>query len=105
VPSPSIEVSRISPAPRDSASRAHSTASLPVGVLPAVQKHFPTVLIALLGVNCDDDALHAELSGAFFDEVGCLKRGGVDENLVGARGEYSSHFIGGFEAAADGETE
>ena len=34
VPSRSIDVSRISPAPRDAASRAHSTASRPAALVP-----------------------------------------------------------------------
>ena len=38
VPSRSIEVRRISPAPRSSASRAHATASFPVGVRPPETK-------------------------------------------------------------------
>jgi hypothetical protein len=68
-----------------------------------VQKDFPTVLVSLLCVNCHHDALYTEFPGAFFDEFRRLKRGGIDENLIGAGCEYASHFICCFEAATNRE--
>ena len=62
VPSRSIDVSRISPAPRDSASRAHSTASR-AGVGRAAAHVDGEAVAAPLGVDRDDDRLAAVAAG------------------------------------------
>ena len=62
VPSRSIDVSRISPAPRASASFAHSTASRPAGVLPLREKTGVSAVLAFR-VDGDDDRLAAVAAG------------------------------------------
>ena len=69
VPSRSIDVSRISPAPRDSASRAHSTASRAASAVPlARRRRSPSS--APLGVDGDDDRLAAVAAGQRGDQLG-----------------------------------
>ena len=68
VPSRSIEVSRISPAPRAAPSLAHSTASRPVGLAPAAHEGFPAVAHAL-GIDRQHHGLRAEFGGKFGEQL------------------------------------
>ncbi len=70
---------------------------------PAMQEDLPVFLAAPLGVYGDDHTLHAKAFGARFDEFGRSEGARVDEHFVGACREDSGHFVGGFQAAADGE--
>jgi hypothetical protein len=65
--------------------RAQATASMPVGLAPAVGEDLPACLRAdRLGVDRDDDALAAELLRRLAHEVRVGDGGGVDRHLVGA---------------------
>ncbi len=64
VPSRSIEVSKISPAPRDAPSLAHATASQSAGVAAAAHEGFPAVADAF-GVNRQHHGLRAKFGGQF----------------------------------------
>ena len=73
VPSRSIDVSRISPAPRSTASTAHATASSRVGVRPpwvVTSQPDRAVAGAAAGVDGHDHALRAELGGHLADQLG-----------------------------------
>ena len=67
VPSRSIEVSRISPAPRSAASVAHSTASRSRARLAASHVH-QRPSVNPLGIDRDDDRLAAVAGGERGDE-------------------------------------
>ena len=108
VPSASIEVSRISPAPRASASRAHSTTRRPVGLRPPCTKTCASRTgSAAFGIAAridgDDYGLRAEVAADGVDERGIGKSGGVDADLVGAGFEDLLGVAGGANAAADAE--
>ena len=57
----------------------------------------------LLGVDGDDDALGAELVGAFGHELPAVHGRRVDRNLVGAGMQQLADVLGGAHAAADRE--
>ncbi len=56
-----------------------------------------------LGVDGDDDALHAEALPGLVHEIGIEHGGGVDRNLVGAGRKQGAHVGRGAHAAAHGE--
>ena len=90
VPSRSMLVSRISPAPSRAMRSHQATASIPVGRRPAVGEHLPAQdavvpVLHLLRVDRDHDALRAEARRGTGDELGLEHRRGVDRHLVGAR--------------------
>ncbi len=104
VPSRSIDVTRISPAPRS----AHSLrpghgvltrlAPAAVGVdLP------PRARGASSGVDGDDDALRAELVGQPADQGGIEDGGGVQRHLVGAGPQQPAGVVGCPDSSAHGE--
>ena len=80
VPSASIDVSRISPAPRSCASRAQSTALRDGLRRPGVGADAAT-----LRVDRHDHRLRAEPAGELSDELGPRERRRVDGDLVGPR--------------------
>ena len=86
VPSRSIDVSRISPAPRASASRAHSTASRAASAVPLRTKtpNRPSPRRHPLRVDRDDDRLAAVAAGERGDQLRVAQRRGVEADLVGA---------------------
>ena len=98
MPSASIDVSRISPAPRSCASRAHSTVPRGVSVVPGARAH-----AARLGVDRDHDRLRAELLGQLGDQARPRERRRVDRHLVGARREQRVGVGHAADAAADRE--
>ena len=102
VPSASMEVSRISPAPRASASRAHSTASHEVARAPGVAADDESSGLALR-VDGDDDGLAAEASGDARDERRVANRGGVDGDLVGPGVDDPRRIVDGPDAPAHRE--
>ena len=92
VPSRSMLVSRISPAPASAMRCAHSTASRPVALRPPwVKTSQPAA--ALLGVDRDDDALGADDAGGLAHQLRVLHRRGVDRDLVGAGVEQPAHVV------------
>ena len=107
VPSRSIEVSRISPAPSDTTSCANATASRPVGLRPPCVKISQRGGSPSLGnaarVDRDDDALVAEFFRRARDE-GTVGHGRcVDRHLVGAGEQQRADILDGAHAAADGD--
>ena len=103
VPSRSMEVSRISPAPWPVMCRAHSTASMPVASRPPwvkTSKRPDAVVLA-----STETTMHWEpnLSCRLGDEFGPLHGGCVDGDLVGTRQQQTADVAGGPHAAADGE--
>ena len=105
VPSRSIEVSRISPAPSDTTSRAYSTASRPVGRRPPCVKISQRGARSIGGdaprIDRDDDALVAEFFRRARDEGAVGDRRGVDRHLVGAGEKQVADVFDGPHAAAD----
>ena len=90
VPSRSIDVSRISPAPRASASRAHSTASRAASAVPLRTNTAKRPLELPAGrpslrIDRDDDRLAAVPAGERGDQLRVAQRGGVEADLVRAR--------------------
>ena len=86
VPSASMLVSTISPAPSRSTSRAQATASSPVGTRPPLMWTSQTSRpsrIDPLGVDVDHDALAAELARGPANQIGVAHGGRVDRDLVG----------------------
>ena len=100
VPSRSIEVSRISPAPSSLTSRAYSHCVDPRCAAPAVGEDFPASLGCALGVNGDDDALRAEFFRRFANEAGIGHGGGIDRDLVGAGEQQIADVVQRAHAAA-----
>ena len=80
-------VSRISPAPRSTASRAQATASRPVGVRPPATYASQPACPAL-GVDREHDALGAELGRQLVEQLRARERRRVDRDLVGAGVEH-----------------
>ena len=93
VPSASMEVSRISPAPRCSASRAHSRALRPVGLRPPSTKTSCAGRGVAACVDGHDDRLRSEACADLVDQLGSAKRGGVDADFVGSGIEDSSRIV------------
>ena len=102
VPSRSMDVSRISPAPSDSSRRIHATASSAVSSRPPLTITASRPFIAL-DVDRRDDALAPEAVGQAGDERGIAHRRGVDRHLVGARPERGAGVGHRADAAADRE--
>ena len=98
VPSASIEVSRISPAPALRASRAQSTARAPVSVVPACERTRPRSASIATTTACEPSR-----DGELGDELRPLERRRVDRHLVGAGREQLLGVRGRAHAAADGE--
>ena len=98
MPSVSIEVRRISPAPRSSPSRAHSAARRPVSTPPACERTSPPV--ASIG---EHDRLRAEPLGERGQELGPRQRRRVDRDLVRAGLEQRLGVGDRADAAADRE--
>ena len=108
VPSESMEVSRISPAPRCSASRAHSTTRAACGLAASLHEDLRVAhgiggFGIAAGVDGDDDGLRAEAAADGVDERGIGERGGVDADLVRAGLEDLLGVARGANAAADAE--
>ena len=91
-------MSRISPAPRCSASIAHSTVPRAVSVGAGAGAD-----AAALGVDRDDDRLRAELLGEARDQRRARESSGVDRDLVGSGREQRVGVGDRADAAADGE--
>ena len=109
VPSASIELSRISPAP-SSAARAHqATASMPVRVRPpwVVTSNPPdgsTRLVAPAAhVGGEHEHLRTEPVGGLGDQLGPRDRRRVDADLVGSRAQQPVDVVDGAHPAPDGE--
>ena len=107
VPSRSMLVSRISPAPssRHALAPGHGVdARRPA---PAVGEHLPARRRRRAGlaarVDRDDDRLGAERVGGAAHQLGIGDRGGVDADLVGAGQQQLAHVLDRAHAAADGE--
>ena len=108
VPSRSIEVSRISPAPRSAHRSAHVRASRPVGGPPAVGEDLPAPASAgvrpgAAGVDGHHHALAAELVGQLGDQLGPVDGGRVDPDLVGPGPQQPPGVLDRPDPAADGE--
>ena len=78
VPSESIEVNRISPAPRCSASRAHSTTRRPIGLAATLHVHLRIAhrvrgFRVAARVDGDDDSLRAETRPMALISVGSAR--------------------------------
>ena len=86
-----MQLSTISPAPSATASTAQAIVSRPASSVASgrpvncLTRQSP--LGAAQAVDAEHDALAAEGGGEFGDEVGAGERGGIDADLVGARGE------------------
>ena len=100
-------VSRISPAPRSTASRAHATTSRPVGVRPPARyasqpsrRRRPARALASIAstTHCAPNT-----SASSSISSGRCERGGVDRHLVGARVEHRLGVGDRADAAADRE--
>ena len=102
VPSRSIDVSRISPAPRASAS-TRPFDGVAIGGDLAASREDLEALAVLLGVDGDDDRLAAVALGKRGDERRVGQRGRVDADLVGAGVDCRRGIRLGADAAADGE--
>ena len=102
VPSRSIDVSRISPAPRTTTSSAHDTASRPVGIRPPCVKTSKPPDTAR-GIDGDDSALAPELRGDLAHELGASDGRRVHRDLVGAGAKQAAGVVDTADPAADGE--
>ncbi len=96
------------PAPRSSTSRANSTASMPVGVLPPwvwTSKYRVRRLHRLRAFRVDGhhDALAAEPLRPAVDDIGSIHCGGVDGHLVRPGPEYLADVLDRTDTAAHGE--
>ncbi len=109
VPSRSIEVSRISPAPMAAHRSAHSRASRPVGVRPPWVKTSqpgagaPVPGAPATGVHRHHHALAPELLGQLGDQLGPVDGGGVHADLVGPGPEQQAGVLHRADPPADGE--
>ena len=83
VPSRSMLVSRISPAPRSAPSRAQATASLPVAVRPPWTKTSKPELFARASI-ASTTACEPKRRASSSSRAGSLHGRGVDGDLVGA---------------------
>ena len=106
IPSEFMLVSRISPAPRCSASRAHSTTRRPASLRPPCTytcgiAHRIGGLGVAPRVDGDDDGLRAEAAPNVVDQHGILQRGGVHADLVRAGLKDLRRIVGGANTAAD----
>ena len=93
VPSESIEVRRISPAPRCSASRAHSTTVRPIGRRPpctytCASRTGSAAARSRRASMATTTACAPKLRANCADECGVGQRGGIDADLVRACLEY-----------------
>ena len=98
MPSASIDVSRISPAPRSCASRAHSTVPRGVSVVPARVRTRPDSVSIATTTACEPS-----FSASSVIRLGARERGRVDRHLVGARREQRVGVGHAADAAADRE--
>ena len=105
VPSASIALSRISPAPSSAARTAHSIASRPADSRPpcVVTSKPDGVPERAAGVDGQHQNLVAEAVGDLRDQLGATDRGGVDRDLVGARTQQHGRRPRPTHTPADGE--
>ena len=105
VPSASIALSRISPAPSSAARTAHSIASRPALLRPpwVVTSKPLSVPGGPAGVDAEHEHLVAEPVGDLGDQLGTVDRGGVDRDLVGAGAQQPVDVLDAAHAAADRE--
>ena len=108
VPSESMEVSRISPAPRASASRAHSTTRRPVGLRPpctntCASRTGSAASGSRRASMATTTACAPKLRPMASISVGIGEGGGVDADLVCAGVEYALGIARAADASADGE--
>ena len=98
-------VSRISPAPRSTPSRAHSTASRPVGVRPPATYDLPAVVVRRAAWRRSPARRTARRTRSASSSIssGPRDRGGVDRDLVGAGVEHRLRVLDRADAAADRE--
>ena len=96
-------VSRISPAPRSTPSRAQRRASRAVSVRPPRTCTPQPPAGALLRVDREHDALRAELRRELVEQLRARDRGAVDRDLVGAGVEHRLRVGDRADAAADRE--
>ena len=96
-------VSRISPAPRSTPSRAQSTASRSVAVRPPRTWASQPPSARALRVDREHDALRAEAGRELVDQAGTRDGGAVHRDLVGARVEHRLRVVDRADAAADRE--
>ena len=71
-----------------------------------IDVNFPKLLIIAIdpfGVDIDDDALAAEAAGSLTNEIGILRRGAIDRDLVGTGAEQVANVVERADAAADGQ--
>jgi hypothetical protein len=101
VPSRSIDVSRISPAPRSSASRAHATACARRRSSRSARTRRSRR--AALGIDRDDHGLTAVPARKLGDQIRLTERRGVETDLVGAGLDHRVGVGFGADAAADGQ--
>lgn len=73
-------------------------------VTPAMGVNFPAILVLHpFGIDCDDDALVAELSGCFVDEIWIDDGCGVEADFVGPSIEHIANVFYVAQSATDGE--
>ena len=104
VPSRSMLVTSSSPAPRRSASRAHSIASRPVGVRPpstTTSNESPAARASIA------TTMHwlPKIRAAADDELGLPQRGRIQTDFVAARAQQRVDVVDRLHAAADRERE
>ena len=105
VPSASIALSRISPAPSSAARAAHSIASRPADLRPpwVVTSKPESVPARPAGVDGEHQHLVAEPVGDLGDQLGPADRGGVDGDLVGAGAQQPVDVLDAADSPADGQ--
>ena len=102
-PSVSMEVRRISPAPRASPRAAHCDGVDAFVVAPAARVDVPCAGGAAARVDGQHHRLRSEFVAQFGEELGAAHGGGIDGNLIGAGHEDAAGIGDGADAAPDGE--